>query len=38
MKEREGRIKRYNEQKMDGMRNEGMRRVNAGIQFTNEWI
>jgi hypothetical protein len=38
MKEREGRIKRYNEQKMDGMRNEGMWRTKAEMQFTNEGI
>jgi hypothetical protein len=29
MKERKAQIKRYNEQKMDDMRNEGMWRANA---------
>jgi hypothetical protein len=38
MKEHDGQIKRYNEQKMDDMRNEGTWRANVGMQFSNEGI
>jgi hypothetical protein len=38
MKEREGQIKGYNEQKMDGIRNEVMWRANSDMQFANKGI